>query len=418
MNQASFPSDCYAATARPPRRHAPVRGKLDCDVCIVGAGYTGLSAALHLRERGYEVAIVEARQVGWGASGRNGGQLLSGYAPDMVELVSAFGFRKARRLWQLAESAKAEALHRAARLGVPFGRGWLAAATRPRYLAGLQREADCWRAMGYDEARLIGSDEIRDLVDSPLYVGGLLDMGAAHLHPLDYVRALAEAAETAGARLFEDSPALDATAHRVDTASATLHARHVLLCGNAAIGPLAPWLAERLAVVTSYVGVTEPLDEERLSALLPADIAVADSRFIPDFFRRTHDHRIAFGSGATYWRPLTDARPMLTRRLHQVFPSLSDAAFESVWNGQIAVTRSRLPLIGRDGKGPWHACGFSGHGVVLAGLAGRLLAEAVAGETDDFDLFASLDQRPFIGGPLRIPLLAFAMAWVRFSELL
>lgn len=384
----------------------------------MGAGYTGLSAALHLRERGRDVVVIEARQVGWGASGRNGGQLLSGYAPDMVELVNSLGRDKARRLWMLAEAGKAEALRRAAEMGVECRRGWLAAATHGRHLPGLAREAACWREMGYAQARLVGRDEVRRLVDSPLYVGGLLDEGAAHLHPLDYVRALAEAAEAAGARLFEESPAVKAAADRVATPDAEIAARHVLLCGNAELGPLAPWLAERLAAVTSYVGVTRPLGEARAAALLPTDVAVADSRFIPDFFRRTPDHRIVFGSGAAYWRPLADPGPMLTRRLRQVFPQLAGVAFESVWSGRIAVTRGRLPLVGRHGDGPWHACGFSGHGIALAGLAGRALAAAVAGEGADFDLLAGLDNRPFPGGPLRVPLLAASMAWHRLTGLL
>lgn len=417
MNPPSSRPEYYSASARPPRPRPSAAGGIDCGLCIVGAGYAGLSAALHLGLRGHDTIVLEARDVGFGASGRNGGQLLSGYAPDMVELVKILGPGKARTLWTLAESAKAEALERATRLGVPTRPGWLAAATERRHLAGLEREAACWRKMGYDRARMVGPAEISGLVASPLYVGGLLDEGAAHLHPLDYARALAEAAEAAGARIFENSPALAIDAGLVRTPAATIRAKHVLVCGNADMRTLAPWLADRLAIVTTYVGVTPPLGEARAAALIPADVAVADSRFIPDYFRRTDDHRLVFGSGASYWRPLADPAPMLRRRLHQVFPQLRDIGFDGVWSGRIAATRDRLPLIGRLADGPWYACGFAGHGLAIAGLAGRLLAQAVDGDRADFDLFASLPHAPFPGGPLRVPLLALGMAWHRLRGL-
>jgi len=404
-----------AAPARP-----PLRGDARCDVCVVGAGYTGLSAALHLRERGYDVVVLEARSVGWGASGRNGGQLLSGLAPDMLDVVEILGRDKAQQVWNLAEEAKAEVRARIERYGIDCGlrRGALAAATRPRHLDHLARELALWRELGYAAAREVDRAGIRAMVDSPLYLGGVADDGAFHLRPLAYAHGLAAAAEAAGVRIFEATPVAavePGPRPLARTAAGAVSAQHLMLCGNAYLGALVPYVHHRLATVTTYVAATEPLGAARARALIPADVAVADSRAVPDYFRLSDD-RLVFGAGATYWRPLADPAALLRRRMAEVFPQLGPVAFEHVWSGRIGVTVNRMPLIGRLDGNLWYACGFAGHGLGIAGLAGRLLAEAVSGTAERFDLLAKVRHLPFPGGPLRLPLLALGMLWHRLRE--
>ena len=421
------PASWYEATVR--RDVYPrLSGRHRSDVAIIGGGLTGLSAALALAERGLSVIVLEARRVGWGASGRNGGQLLTGFNKGFQDLTRAVGADDARRLWHFAEDAKALVHDTIARheIACDLRPGHLTAAVRPAHLPALQEWADELAALGYDQARILSTAESQDHVACPLYAGGLYDAGSSHLHPLRYVIGLAAAAERSGARIYEESPVTAITRGgrlTVSTPAGRIDAEHLIIAGNAYLQPIAPWLRRlRTAImpVTTFVIVTEPLGAHHAGALIPADCAVADTHLILNYYRRTPDHRLLWGGGASYstvHAPWVEAGLRRTMRRH--FPSLGPVGIAYRWAGNVAITRSRLPQFARPAPNVYLAHGFSGHGLALTGIAGHAMAEAVAGTADRFDVFARLPHRRFVGGRvLRTPLLAMAMTWQRLRDLL
>lgn len=419
------PNSWYAATAHPAPERRALEDDHACDVCVVGGGYTGLSAALHLAERGYSVALLEAERVGWGASGRNGGQIVTGYNPSMSTLARWVGAEDARRLWELGEEAKSLLAERVERHAIDCDLRWgyLFAALKPRQdreLAAMERE---WREdHGYGKARRVGRQEMRRLVASELYTGGLVDEGSGHLHPLNYALGLARAAEAAGVRIFEASRAVRidrGAAPVVHTAAGRVSARFVILAGNAHLGGLVPEIRSRIMPVATYILATEPLGEVRARSLIPSGFAVADVNFVLNYYRLTPDHRLLFGGGVSYsGRDAPGLAPRLRATMLRCFPQLADARTEHFWGGHVAITMNRTPHLGRVEPNILFAHGYSGHGVALSGLAGKLMAEAVAGTAERFDVFARIPHRRFPGGPLRTPMLVTAMMWYRLRDLL
>ena len=418
------PDSWYAATAHPHPSPPPLRGEVSADVCVVGGGYTGLSAALHLAERGYEVVLLEAARVGWGASGRNGGQVGSGQRQDVLELETRYGRERACALWDLAEEAKALLLERVERhrIDCDLKPGNLLAATKPRYLPELQRETEHLASRyGYRGLRMLDRDGVREMVASERYCGGQFDAGGAHLHPLNLALGLARAAASAGARLHEQSRATRIRWGRsplVSTEEGQVRARFVLLCGNAYLGDLVPEIRSRVMPISNHLLATEPLGAPRAAALIPADCCVHASKFVVDYYRLSSDGRLLFGGGETYTdRTPRDLRAFVRRYMLEVFPQLSDVRIDYAWSGRLAITRSRLPHFGRIEKCGFFAQGFSGHGVALTQLAGKLLAEAVAGTAERFDVFARLPHRRFPGGAwARQPLLAAGMLYYALKD--
>ena len=418
------PESWYAATAHTPPSLPPLRGEVSADVCVVGGGYTGLSAALHLAERGYEVVLLEAARVGWGASGRNGGQVGSGQRQDVLELEARYGRARARALWDLAEEAKALLRERVERhrIDCDLKPGNLLAVTRRRYLPELQRETERLAShYGYHGLRMLDRDEVREMVASERYCGGQFDAGGAHLHPLNLALGLARAAVAAGARLYEQSGATVIRWDRrpqVHTDEGQVRARYVLLCGNAYLGGLVPEIRSRIMPIANHLLATEPLGAARAAALIPADCCVHASKFVVDYYRLSPDGRLIFGGGETYRdRPPRDLRTFVRRYMLGVFPQLADVRIEYAWSGSLAITRSRLPHFGRIRDCAFFAQGFSGHGVALTQLAGKLLAEAVAGTAERFDVFAGLPHRRFPGGRwARQPLLAAGMLYYALKD--
>lgn len=416
----------YADSAHPQPDHPALAGEVSCDVCVIGGGYTGLLSALHLAERGYSVALLEAERIGWGASGRNGGQIVTGYNPSMAKLEAWVGRDDARALWDLSEEAKATVRERVARHAIDcdLRDGYLYAALKPRQIDELRQHRDELQdRYGYDRLTLLDRDQTRAHIQSDAYLGGLLDRGGGHLHPLNYALGLADAATRAGVRIFEGSRVV-----RLDTgASPAAHSRHgvvrarfMVLAGNAYLGGLVPELAGTIMPVSTYMLATEPLGRERARALLPGDVAAADVNFVLNYFRRTADHRFLFGGGVSYSgldRP--DLKRVLRRTMLRTFPQLAEARIDYCWGGYVAITLNRTPQFGRIGPATFFAHGFSGHGVGLTAIAGKLIAEAVAGTAERFDVFTRLPHRRFPGGPwLRMPSLVVAMLWYRLRDLL
>jgi gamma-glutamylputrescine oxidase len=418
----------YAATAHPAPDRPALEADLDVDVCVVGAGIAGCSTALHLAERGYRVAVVEARRVGWGASGRSGGQAIVGYSCPQSTLVAAVGREDARRMFDI--SVEAQELIRALvakhRIDCDLHWGHLHTALKPRQVLDLlehQRELE--EDYGYDGTRWLDGEEVRAILRTERYVGALRDDRSGHLHPLNYTLGIAAAAESAGARIFEgtDVVGLDhgATARVRTQAGPTVRARHVALCCNAFMDArISKKLRDRIMPVGTYIVATERLGHARIEALMRENVAVSDVNFVLDYFRRSEDDRLLFGGRVSYsGRDALDTARATRVRMLKVFPQLADARIEYAWGGHVDISMSRAPDFGRLAPNVYYLQGFSGHGIALTGIAGQLVAETIAGQAERFDLYTKLQHRNFPGGPaFRTPALMLAMLWFRLKDLL
>jgi gamma-glutamylputrescine oxidase len=372
------------------------------------------------------VLLLEAQSVGWGASGRSGGQVLPGTAAPQNQLQGLLGAADARRVWDTTVEGLGLLRSLIARHGIDcaWTPGHLQVAIKPRQAEALRAEAE-QLALHYDyrSTRFIEREELRSLVASERYVAALYDSASGHLDPLRYTRGLARAAERAGALVCEDTRVLEYRSGdpaSVRTASGTVRAAHLLFAGNAWLGEVAPELAARILPVGTYMIATGPLGPDRAAALIRNNAAVADSNWVLDYFRRSADHRLLFGGRVSYSGLDPGAGAAATRRrLLAVFPQLADVPVAQAWGGYLDITVNRAPDFGRLAPNIWYLQGFSGHGIVLAGSAGKLAAEAISGTAERFDVFARIPHRRFPGGPyLRRPALVLAMLWYRLRDLL
>ncbi len=420
---ATFPKSYYAATATLPPERPALRGQITADVCIVGAGYTGLMAALELAEAGMDVVVLDAHRAGWGASGRNGGQVGSGFNKDQRWLSAKLGSGPARALWDMTEEAKSLLKSRLAQHApyANFKPGVAHGAYSAVEARHLRDEVEYLRrTYAYTDIHPLTRDAFQSIVKSPHYAGGLVDRGAGHIHPLRYVLGLAQAAERAGVRIFERSEV-----HRIDqgdpatvaTGNGRVTANFVLLAGNGYLPNLARTVAARTMPLNSFIAATEPLGD-RAADILTEDIAVADDKFVVNYFRLSDDKRLLFGGRENYTVGFpNNIEPALRDRMETMFPQIKDVKIEYVWGGTLGITPTRLPLITRTAPNILSAGGFSGHGVAHSGLAGKLMAEAVRGQAERFDVFATLPTPAFPGGTLlRAPLLAAAMTWYSLRD--
>ncbi|MFZ5609817.1 MAG: NAD(P)/FAD-dependent oxidoreductase [Pseudomonadota bacterium] len=401
------PDSYYVSSAIGLESQPRLEGEARADICVIGAGYTGLSAALHLAERGYEVVVLEAKRIGWGASGRNGGQVGSGQRKDQEALEARYGKTIAHQLWDIAEDAKATVKSLIERHQIPcdLKPGILHVAHKPALVPWCFAMAEkLARDYGYDAVTPLRREELADHIGSEVYHGGWLDEGAAHLHPLNFALGLARAAQALGVRIYERSRAHSydrAAPATVRTLSGQVKADYVVLAGNAYLEGLEPWIAGHIMPIHNYIIATEPLGEARAHALIPNDVAVADTKFIIDYFRLSADKRLLFGGGESYRRQLRRdiidfVRPVMLR----VFPQLKGTRIDYGWGGTLAVTVKRMPHFGRLAPHILFAHGYSGHGVAMATMAGKLIAEAVAGTAERFDVLSALPTPRFPGGTL------------------
>lgn len=420
--RGEYPPSYYAATRTAFAPLLPLTGAVRADVCIVGAGYTGLSAALHLARRGYSVVVLEAHRVGFGASGRNGGQVGSGQRNDQDDLERVVGRENARRLWDLAEEAKGmvRALIDEHAMPVTFRPGVAQACWSDAQVMQTQAYADRLRRdYGYDRIEPLSRDAMAALIPSGVFKGGAIDHGAGHVHPLNYAIGLAQAALRAGAVVHEMSevtaitPGAKAT---IRTAQGQVTADHVILAANGYLGGLEPQVAARVMPINNFILATEPLGAGA-AKVLTEPVAVADSRFVVNYWRLSDDNRLLFGGGESYGWRFPDIIRTVRPALLEIYPALADARIDYAWGGTLAITMTRNPCFLRVAPNVLSASGYSGHGVALATLAGRVLAEAVAGQAERFDLMASLPTPRFPGGAgLRWPLLVLAMTWYSLRD--
>ncbi|OYU32937.1 MAG: FAD-dependent oxidoreductase [Comamonadaceae bacterium PBBC2] len=423
LNQRSY----YEASVTRPAVTEPLRGVLQADVVVVGAGYSGLSSAIELAQRGYKVVVLEADRICSGASGRNGGQTIVGYASGQDPFESQLGPAQAKLAWDMSIEAIHLVDERIAQFNIDCDRvkGYLYVADSARKARALEAEVDkLAQSYGFTCALARGND-VQAHIQSPLYCASAYETTSGHLHPLKYGLGLARAAQSLGVQIFEHSAVT--SLQRGDpliarTAQGSVHARFGVLAGNCTLpeygAQVAPDIAARVMPVGTYIIGTAPLDPALCESLIPSAAAVCDNNFILDYFRFSADHRLLFGGRVSYsTRTPAKLQAVMARRMGEVFPQLKGVPIEFIWGGFVDISMNRAPDFGRLGGNLYYLQGFSGHGVALTGLAGRLVAQSVAGQAERFDVFAKLKHRNFPGGPLlRMPSLVLGTAYHRLMD--
>lgn len=442
-----YPDSYYAATAVGMVDRPRLSGVVEADVCIIGAGFAGLSAALHCAERGRSVVVLDAHRVGWGASGRNGGQAGAGQRVDQDELEPLLGLDDAREAFRIGIEAPKLVQELAARHSIPIGYkpGILHANHRARYDRHSRAYAHKLNEdYGYEQIRYVDRDELPEMLGAAGCFGGTLDMGGGHCHPLNLSLGLARAAEAAGARLYERSPVVEVDAgdpHVVRTdgliadgsdrapgealpaqsgpsGGGTVRAGVVLYACNGYLAGLEPKTAARVMPINSFVVATQPLEEDVARGLIRDDVAVADSRFVVNYYRLSEDRRLLFGGGETYGYGFPARIDEFVRRpMMAVFPQLEGVRIDYGWGGTLGITMPRLPDFAELGQGVYSMSGYSGSGLAMATRSGKIFADMLDGDDRDFRIMQRMPTGPFPGGVrLRHPLLFAAMTWYAFRD--
>ncbi|WP_457807855.1 NAD(P)/FAD-dependent oxidoreductase [Kushneria sp. EE4] len=394
----------YAATMNPAPDRPALAGHHSVDVCVVGAGFTGISSALHLAEQGFRVAVLEAQRVGFGASGRNGGQIVNSYSRDMDMIEARFGEAAAQALGDMAFEGNRIIRERIERYAIrcDLKNGNLFAACNDKQLAALRHHQKLWEKYGHRELELLEGDAYQREIGSSRYKGALLDHSGGHLHPLNLVLGQAAALESLGGVIFEHSP-MTRLEHgervRIHTAHGVIGAERAVIAGNAYLGDIVPELADRSMPCGTQVIATEVLDEATAKRLLPTDRAVEDSNYLLDYYRLSAERRLIYGGGVTYGgRDPASIEGAIRPKLLKTFPELKKVSIDYAWSGNFLMTLNRLPQFGRLNHNVYYAQGYSGHGVTASHLAGRLVGEIIKGESARFDAFADIRHLPFPGG--------------------
>jgi gamma-glutamylputrescine oxidase len=418
----------YAATANWQTDHPVLVGEHRCDVAVVGAGFTGISTALHLAERGYDVAVIEANRVGWGASGRNGGQLIDGIveARKIDEIGRKYGESAAKIVRQIGVDCRDVVLDRIKTYDIDCDLkfGFLDVALSQDDLDYFESEIERKRGMNYPhKMELVPKDRLHTVIGSDAYLGGMIHWGNGHLHPLNLCLGEARAAEENGARIFEQSRVTrirHGAKPRVETADGVLHANKVVLAGNAYLGTAEPRLYGKVVPAGSYIIATEPLGDELAKELLPQDMAVCDQRVGLDYFRLSADNRLLFGGLCNYsGRDPKDITATLRPKMIKVFPQLKDTRIDYEWGGYIAITIKRIPQLGRIQENTYYSQGYSGHGLAPTHIAGQIVADAICGDTERFEVFERIQHWKLPGGKwFANPAVALGMLYFRAKEIL
>ncbi|MEE1893885.1 NAD(P)/FAD-dependent oxidoreductase [Metapseudomonas otitidis] len=417
MTHTPYPQSYYAASANPVPARPELEGETQTDVCIIGAGYTGLSTALFLLENGFKVTVVEAAKVGFGASGRNGGQIVNSYSRDIDVIERTVGPKQAQLLGQMAFEGGRIIRERIAKYDIKcdLKDGGVFAAFTAKQMGHLESQKKLWERYGHTQLELLDGKRIREVVASENYIGGMLDMSGGHIHPLNLALGEAAAVESLGGVIHEQSPAI--RVERGDnpvvyTPKGSVKAKFVVVAGNAYLGNLLPELMAKSMPCGTQVITTEPLSDDMARSLLPQDYCVEDCNYLLDYFRLSGDNRLIYGGGVVYGaRDPSNIEAIIRPKMLKTFPQLKNVKIDFAWTGNFLLTLSRLPQVGRLGDNIYYSQGCSGHGVTYTHLAGKVLAEALRGQAERFDAFASLPHYPFPGGHLfQVPFSALG-AW-------
>ncbi len=420
-----YPPSWYAATAEGVTQQPPLSESVSCDVCIIGAGFTGLSAALTLADAGVDVVLLDAHRVGWGASGRNGGQLGSGQRLDQQELEERYGLDQARALWVLAEASKQhvqdlikehniECDYRSGVVHVNHQRRFTS--ETEAYVAKLNKEYQ------YDQITFADQSEVRQRLASDAYYSGSVDTGSGHLHPLKLVTGYARAALERNVRIYENTEVVNYTDSKELVITKTKHgdvsAKQLLIACNGYLGNLNSEVAASVMPINNYIIATEALDSDLAESLIRDNMAVADSKFVVNYFRVSSDNRLLFGGRESYgYRFPKDIKTFVRSAMLGVYPQLKDKTIAYGWGGTLAITMNRMPYIKQLSTNVISSSGYSGHGVGMATLAGKLCGEALIGKFDSFNVMAAVDHMAFPGGALmRSPLLKLGMLYYSLRD--
>ncbi|SBS39423.1 Gamma-glutamylputrescine oxidoreductase [Marinomonas spartinae] len=407
MKNQGFEASYYANTANQSIRFPSLKGDHETDVCIIGGGYTGLSAALHLSEKGYRVTLLEAHRVGSGASGRNGGQLCQGHNMGHAELSKKVGKQHADLLWEMSVESVELVKHliQQHQIDCDLKAGVLHVAAKNSHVEDIQQAVDYKRnTLGYQKVQYLTKQDVSEALGTPHFHGGELYEDGAHIHPYNFALGLAKAAHENGVQLFEQSEVIhyqSGEQPRVKTPKGTVKANYLLFACNGYLDKLHPQAAKKIMPINNFILATEPLPEAIYNKINPKDYAIADSKFVVNYFRLSADKRLLWGGGENYRsRFPKDIASFVKKHMLEVYPELAHTKIDFSWGGTLAITLNRMPYFAHQEKNVFIAQGYSGHGVALATLAGKLMAEAVSGTAERFNVFSNVPCANFPGGTL------------------
>ncbi|GLZ87529.1 hypothetical protein Pres01_35800 [Metapseudomonas resinovorans] len=417
MTHTPYPQSYYAFSANPVPARPELQGETETDVCIIGAGYTGLSTALFLLENGFKVTVLEAAKVGFGASGRNGGQIVNSYSRDIDAIERTANPKNAKLMADMAFEGGRIIRDRISKYNIQcdLKDGGVFAAFTKKQMAHLESQKKLWERFGHNQLELLDARGIRKVAATDNYIGGMLDMSGGHIHPLNLALGEAAAIESLGGVIYEQSPAtrIERGANPVvHTPKGRVKTKFVVVAGNAYMGNLVPELASKSMPCGTQVVTTEPLSDEVAKSLLPQDYCVEDCNYLLDYYRLSGDKRLIYGGGVVYGaRDPANIEAIIRPKMLKTFPQLKNVKIDFAWTGNFLLTLSRLPQVGRIGDNIYYSQGCSGHGVTYTHIAGKVIAETLRGQAERFDAFASLPHYPFPGGRVfRVPFTAMG-AW-------
>lgn len=423
MTAPSHTTSYYAASANDKSLRPELLGEVAADICVIGAGFTGLSSALHLAERGFNVVVLEASRIGFGASGRNGGQIVHSYSRDMDFISRHYGKETGDKMGSMAfEGGEIiRGFVKKYNIDCDLKDGGIFAACNSKQMKELEEKKALWEQHGHTQLELMDANSIQDHVGTTRYPGGLLDKSGGHFHPLNLVLGEAAAFESLGGTIYEASPVTrveEGETAKVHTARGCVNAKYVIVAGNAYLGGLIPKLEQKAMPCGTQVITTEPLTEAQQKALLPKDNCVEDCNYLLDYYRLSGDGRLIYGGGVTYGAREPDKiESLIVPKMLKTFPELKNVKVDYAWTGNFLLTLMRLPQFGRIGSNIYYAQGYSGHGVTSSHLAGRVLADAIQGQAERFDVIANLPQYPFPGGRMfRVPYTAMGAAYYNLRD--
>lgn len=403
IHTKNYPHSYYYSTLKYNNRYISLDKNMEADVCIVGGGFTGVATALELVERGYSVVLLEANKIGWGASGRNGGQMIRGIGHDLECFRKTIGQEGIDAITEMGFEANQIVIDRVNKYNIncDLTLGYCDLATKPKHLAALHDDYQELKESGYPFAIcLLNQTEVREqVVDSKSYIGGFEDMGSGHLHPLNLCTGEAKIAAGLGVSIFENSAAIEiihGDVATVKTVNGQVKAKTLVLAGNAYLDDLVPEISAKILPAGSYIIATEPLNDQLIDTLMPGNHAVCDQKIDLDYFRLSADKRLLFGGMCNYsGRDPKNIKAALYPKMLKVFPQLAGIKIEFQWGGMIGIGANRLPQLGRIKPNVFYAQAYSGHGVNVTHMAAKLLAETISGESDRIKYFEQVKHMSF-----------------------